>query len=121
MLWRVCVRLRPSPQLSTTRSGWDGSLVFLTIDLYRMGAYDQAIAAAQRALAFATASGDVILHALTNQSLGDAYQAHGDYRQAIACFEQTMAFLDESRRYERFGELCLSRCALPCLARLVPC
>ena len=67
---------------------------FLTLDLYRMGAYDQAIAAAQRALAFATASGDVILHALTNQSLGNAYQAQGDYRQAITCFEQTMAFLD---------------------------
>ena len=32
-----------------------------------MGAYDQAIAAAQRALALATAGGDVVLHALANQ------------------------------------------------------
>jgi len=78
---------------------------FLTVDLYRIGAHDQAIAAAQRALALASASGDVVLHALTNGSLGEAYRAHGDYRQAIACFEQIMAFLDESRRYERFGEL----------------
>jgi tetratricopeptide (TPR) repeat protein len=78
---------------------------FLTLDLYRMGAYDQAIAAAQRALALATASGDVILHALTNQSLGNAYQAQGDYRQAITCFEQTMAFLDGARRCEHFGQL----------------
>jgi tetratricopeptide (TPR) repeat protein len=66
---------------------------------------DRAIAAAQRALALAMASGDVILHALTNQSLGNAYQTQGDYRQAITCFEQTMAFLDGARRYERFGEL----------------
>jgi tetratricopeptide (TPR) repeat protein len=78
---------------------------FLTLDLYRMGAYDQAIVVAQRALALATASGDVRLHALTNQSLGNVYQARGDYRQAITCFEQTMAFLDGERRRERFGEL----------------
>ena len=32
-----------------------------------MGAYDQAIAAAQRALALATAGGEVVLHALANQ------------------------------------------------------
>ena len=36
------------------------------ISTYR-GAYDQAIAAAQRALALATAGGDVVLHALANQ------------------------------------------------------
>src|SRR5438132_9122729 len=60
-----------------------------------MGVHDQAIAAAQRALALATASGDVVLHALTNQSLGNVYQAQGDYRRAIDCFEQTMAFLDK--------------------------
>jgi predicted ATPase len=70
-----------------------------------MGTYDQAIAAAQRALALASAGGDAVLHALTNQSLGFIYQAQGDYRQAIDCFEQTMAFLDGARRRERFGQL----------------
>jgi tetratricopeptide (TPR) repeat protein len=70
-----------------------------------MGAYDQAITVAQRALALATASGDVVTQALTNQSLGFAYQAQGDYRRAIDCFEQTMAFLDEARHRERFGQL----------------
>ena len=72
-----------------------------------MGAYDQAIAAAQRALALATASGDVVLHALANHYLGIAYQAQGDYRRAIDCFGQTVASLDGARRRERFGQVFL--------------
>ena len=44
--------------------------LFLSDHFYLMGAYDQAIAAAQRALALATAGGDVVLHALANQYLG---------------------------------------------------
>ena len=39
-----------------------------------MGAYDQAIAAAQRALALATASGEVVLQALARLLLGLAYR-----------------------------------------------
>jgi class 3 adenylate cyclase/tetratricopeptide (TPR) repeat protein len=70
-----------------------------------IGAYDQAIVAAQRALTLASDSGDVVLHALTNQTLGNAYRAQGNYRRAIACFEQTMTFLDGTRHRERFGEL----------------
>ena len=54
-----------------------------------MGAHDQAIAAAQRALALAAADGDGVLHALANQNLGVAYQAQGDYRRAIDCLTQT--------------------------------
>ena len=72
-----------------------------------MGAHDQAIAAAQRALALATAGGDVVLQALANQYLGQAYQAQGDYRRAIDCFRQTVASLDGARRHERFGLLFL--------------
>ena len=86
-----------------------------------MGAYDQAIAAAQRALALATAGGDVVLHALANYYLGRAYHAQGDYRRAIDCLGQTVAFLDGARRRERFGHGHPARRALPCLARLVPC
>ena len=81
--------------------------VFLSLHFYLMGAYDQAIAAAQRALALATASGDVVLHALANQHLGIAYQAQGDYRRAIDCFGQTVASLDGARRHERFGQAVL--------------
>ena len=77
--------------------------VFLSHHFYNMGAYDQAIASAQRALALATAGGDVVLQALANVRLGFAYEAQGDYRQAIDCLGQTVAFFDGSQRRERFG------------------
>jgi class 3 adenylate cyclase/tetratricopeptide (TPR) repeat protein len=79
----------------------------LSHHFYLTGAYDQAIAAAQRALALASASGEVVLHALANLHLGRAYQAQGDYRRAIDCYRQTVAFLDGARRRERFGEVLL--------------
>ena len=69
-----------------------------------MGAYDQAIAAAQRALALATASEEVVPHALANYYLGRAYEAQGDYRRAIDCLTQTAASLEGARRRERFGQ-----------------
>src|SRR5262249_27335447 len=72
-----------------------------------MGAYDQAVATVQRALALATAGGDVVLHALANDRLGLAYQAQGDYRRAIDCFGETVAALDGARRHERFGRTIL--------------
>ena len=75
--WRVCARPRPSPRPSTIRVGWDRSRSFCQSHFYRMGAYDQAIAAAQRALALATASGDVVLHALANDYLGDGLPGPG--------------------------------------------
>ncbi len=77
---------------------------FLSLHYYFIGTYDQAIAAAQRALALATAGGDVVLQALAHQHLGIAYRAQGDYRRAIDCFGQTVASLDGARRRERFGE-----------------
>jgi class 3 adenylate cyclase/tetratricopeptide (TPR) repeat protein len=72
-----------------------------------MGAYDQAIAAAQRSLALATASGDVVLHALASRDLGLAYQAQGDYQQAIDYLGQTVASLEGARCHERFGRVIL--------------
>jgi tetratricopeptide (TPR) repeat protein len=82
-------------------------LVFLSVHLYLMGAHDQAIAAAQRALRLATAGGEVVLHALANQYLGLAYLGQGDYRRAIACCRQTVAALDGARRHEHFGQAIL--------------
>ena len=79
-------------------------LAFLSLHFSFMGAYDQAIAAGQRALALATAGGDVVLHALANQYLGCAYHAQGDYRRAIDCLGQTVASLDGAQRHERFGQ-----------------
>jgi class 3 adenylate cyclase/tetratricopeptide (TPR) repeat protein len=72
-----------------------------------IGAYDQAIASAQRALALATAYGDVLLQGLANRYLGFAYEAQGDYRRAIDCLKQTVASLDGAQRRERFGRVFL--------------
>jgi tetratricopeptide (TPR) repeat protein len=77
--------------------------VFLSNHFNDMGAYDQSIASTQRALALATASGEVVVQALANRLLGFAYHAQGDYRRAIACFKQTVASLDGARLRERFG------------------
>jgi tetratricopeptide (TPR) repeat protein len=80
---------------------------FLSVHFYFRGAYDQAIAAAQRVLALATAGGDVVLHALANHWLSFPYHAQGDHRRAIDCAEQTAASFDGARRHERFGQFFL--------------
>jgi tetratricopeptide (TPR) repeat protein/class 3 adenylate cyclase len=81
--------------------------VSLTVYFRHMGAYDQAIVAAQRALALATTSGDIGLHALANLYLGIAYQAQGNYRRAIDYIGQAVASLDGPQRHERFGQAVL--------------
>jgi tetratricopeptide (TPR) repeat protein len=81
--------------------------VFLSVHCCFGGAYDQAIAAGQRALALATASDDVVLHALANQYIGIADHAQGDYRRAIDRLGQTVAALDGARSRERFGQVTL--------------
>jgi tetratricopeptide (TPR) repeat protein len=81
--------------------------LFLSNHFRFMGMYDQAITAAQRALALATAGGDVVQRALGNQYLGQAYRSQGDYRRAIDCFGQTAAFFDGERRQARFGRVIL--------------
>jgi class 3 adenylate cyclase/tetratricopeptide (TPR) repeat protein len=78
---------------------------FLSIHFHLMGMYDQAIAAAQRALALVTAGGEVVQHAQANQHLGIAYHAQGDYRRAIDCLGQTATFFDSAQRRERFGQV----------------
>jgi class 3 adenylate cyclase/tetratricopeptide (TPR) repeat protein len=78
--------------------------VSLSLHCFLMGAYDQAIAAAERVLALASASGDVVQPALANHCLGTAYMAQGDYRRAIDCFRQTVASLEGTQRHERLGQ-----------------
>jgi tetratricopeptide (TPR) repeat protein len=80
---------------------------YLSFDFCRRGLYDQAIAAARRALVLATAGGEVILQALANQWLGRAYFHQGDYRRAIACFGQTEAAFAGALRHEHFGAIAL--------------
>src|SRR5262245_40514802 len=71
--------------------------VFLSVHFHVLGVYDQAITAAERALALATAHGEVVPQALANQYLGITYRAQGDYLRASACLGQTVAALDEAR------------------------
>jgi tetratricopeptide (TPR) repeat protein len=105
-LGRILATLREAEALATAlddarRLGQVS--IFLSTHFLVIGAYDQAIAATQRALALATDAGDVILHALANQYLGTAYRAQGDYRRAIDCLGQTVTSLDRAHRHERFG------------------
>jgi class 3 adenylate cyclase/tetratricopeptide (TPR) repeat protein len=81
--------------------------VLLSRHFYFMGEYDQSMAAGQRALALATASRDVVLHALANQRLGLAYGAQGDHRRAVDYHRQAVASLDGAQRREHFGQVTL--------------
>jgi tetratricopeptide (TPR) repeat protein len=78
---------------------------FLSVYFRNMGAYDQAIASAQRALALAIASGDPVVQALANLYLGAAHWAQGDYQAATACLGQTVASLQGAQRRERLGQV----------------
>jgi tetratricopeptide (TPR) repeat protein len=80
---------------------------FLSLHFYYRGAYDQAITAAQRALALATAGGNAVLQIVANQYLGLAYRAQGEYRRAIDCYRQSLASLNGVRRHERFVQIFL--------------
>jgi predicted ATPase/class 3 adenylate cyclase len=80
-------------------------LVFLSFHFRLMGAYDQAVAAGQRALALAR--DDVVVQALANLHLGQAYQAQGDARRAIDCLRQTLTSLEGAQPHERFGQVVL--------------
>jgi tetratricopeptide (TPR) repeat protein len=81
--------------------------LFLSDYFYYRGAHDQAFAAAQRALALATAVGEVVLYGLANDRLGTVYLAQGNYRRAIDCYRRTVASLGGTRRHERFGQVSL--------------
>ena len=84
--------------------------VFLTNYFFIMGAPDQAIAAGQRAIALAAASGEVVIHALANFYLGNTYEAQGNYRRAIDCLRQTVASFDGTRRHDRVGQVTYPPC-----------
>ena len=82
----------------------------LAIHFRAMGAHDQGIAAGKRALACATASGDVILYALANQHLGNVYEGQNDYRRAIDFFGKTVVSLEKAQPYERHGQISYPPC-----------
>lgn len=93
--------------------------IFLATALTVRRAYDQALAAAQRALRLTGAVGDEVLHAQAHQSRGHVFQAQGDYCRAIESFAQTAAAFDGARCHERGGEVYLP--AVNARARLAVC
>jgi tetratricopeptide (TPR) repeat protein len=92
---------------------------FLSQHFRMLGAHDQAVAAAQRALALTAAGGDGVLHALANLQLGRAYKEQGDYRRAIDCMRQIVMSLDEAGRHERLSHILLP--AVNARANLAAC
>jgi DNA-binding winged helix-turn-helix (wHTH) protein/tetratricopeptide (TPR) repeat protein len=105
-LGRILTCLREAESLAATlgdtrRLGHVSLL--LSSHFWHIGTYGQAIAAAQRARAAATAGGEGVLHALANHYLGRVSHAQGEYQQAIAYLEQTVASLDGARHHEHFG------------------
>ena len=70
-----------------------------------MGDHDRAIAAGQRALALATASGAVDLHIMIQTRLGIVYNAAGDVREALHVSRRVMAALEGQAVPARFGQL----------------
>ena len=64
---------------------------------------DQAAESGQRALALATALGEVGLQVLANFYMGSVYYDLGDYRQAIDCLGWNVASLEGDLLRERFG------------------
>jgi DNA-binding winged helix-turn-helix (wHTH) protein/class 3 adenylate cyclase/tetratricopeptide (TPR) repeat protein len=100
---RILATLREAEALDDPRRLGQAS-IFLSQHCYLMGTHDHAITFAQRARALATASGDLVLHALANLYLGVAYHFQGDYHRAIDCFKETVASLHGERGHQRFGQ-----------------
>ena len=107
-LRRILALLREAETLAVAlddprRLGWVSH--WLARQFHFGSAHAQAIAEFQRALALAIAGGDTVQQALVSQALGGVYQAQGDYRRAIACYEQTLVFVDGAQHRERFGQV----------------
>src|SRR5262245_40189701 len=70
-----------------------------------MGDHERAIAAGQRALALATASGAVDLNIMIQTRLGIVYYAAGDFEEALHVSRQVVASLAGQSVPARFGQL----------------
>ena len=125
-IWRLeaypgdcCVRLRPSLWLSTTRVGSGGSRTVWHASSTSGVHMTRPLLKSSVPWHSPRRAGMPSCTRWRTRHLGTVYQAQGDYRRAIACYEQTVAFLDGARRRERFGQLILP--AVFCRAWLASC
>ena len=102
-------------------SAWDTSLLFWWHPFLRMGAYDQAITAAQRALRSPRPSGMASCRRERDHSWASTYYAQGDYQRAIDCFGQHRGVPRRRTEPRTLRALRLPCRASPSLARRVPC
>ena len=77
--------------------------VYMTEYFRMMSDLDHAVESGQRALALATAHGDIGLQVMANYYVGSVYYDLGDYRQAIECLGWNVASLEGDLIRERFG------------------
>ena len=105
-LERLFANLQEAEGLAETlgdphRLGWVS--VYLLAHFAQVGDPDRALTAGQRALAIATALGDMGLTVAAQHYLGGVYRSLGDYRQAVECFQKNVACLHGALLQERFG------------------
>jgi tetratricopeptide (TPR) repeat protein len=81
--------------------------LYMALHFMWVGAYEDGMAASERALALAMSSGDVGGQAQANNYLGAAFHALGDYGRAMAVLRQARALLNGEYCYERFGQVTL--------------
>jgi class 3 adenylate cyclase/tetratricopeptide (TPR) repeat protein len=77
--------------------------LYMTFYFRETAQQDRCLAAGQRALALAAASGDIGTHVQAHIYLSQLYLQQGDLRQAIASGRQAVAALEGEQLYERFG------------------
>ena len=83
------------------RLGWVS--VYLLAHFAQVCDPDRALTSGQRALAIATALGDIGLTVAAQHYLGGVYRSLGDYRQAVECFQKNVACLHGALLQERLG------------------
>jgi DNA-binding NtrC family response regulator/tetratricopeptide (TPR) repeat protein len=76
---------------------------FMSFCVWMTGDHDRAVALGQRALAIADTFRDFPLQVRTNFYIGQAYNAKGDYRNAIDVLRRTVVSLEAELRRKRLG------------------
>ena len=121
----TCARPRPSRRPSTTHVGWDRSLSFWPSISTSGARMTQCMPLPSVPSHLPRPAGRSSCTRWRTSTSARVYEAQGDYRQAIDCLRQTVAFLDGAQRHERFGQVILpavsarafSLCAMPSWAR----